>query len=107
MRPVTLALMFMSCAVLASCAHSTGILPAGPNTYTITGRFAPVRGGGDEAEKVVLTKANDFCAGQGRQFVPTMMDPSGNPLNPYGPTGHTVTFTCLLPNDPALAAYQI
>ena len=91
----------------AGCASSTGILPAGPDTYTVSEKFAPVRGGGEEAQRVALTEANEFCAKQGRQFVPAMMGQSGALANPYGPTGYTVTFKCLLPNDPAVAKYQI
>jgi hypothetical protein len=30
-------------AILSGCAASTGILPAGPDTYTVTERFAPIR----------------------------------------------------------------
>jgi hypothetical protein len=74
---------------------------------TLSEKFAPVRGGGDEAERVVLTKANEFCTQQGRAFVAAMMGQSGNMANPYGPTGYTVTFKCLLPNDPAVARYQV
>jgi hypothetical protein len=95
------------CAALGGCASSTGILPAGPDTYTLSKRFAPVRGGGDEAQRDALTKANDYCAQQGRQFVPNNMGQSGNLANPYGPTGYAVTFKCLLPNDPAIAKYQL
>ena len=95
------------CAALGGCASSTGILPAGPDTYTLSERFAPVRGGGDEAQRDALTKANDYCAQQGRQFVPNNMGQSGNLANPYGPTGYAVTFKCLLPNDPAIANYQL
>jgi len=94
-------------AALAGCASSTGILPAGPDTYTLTERFAPVRGGGDEAQRVALGKANEFCAEKGRQFVPNNMGPNANVPNPYGPTGYSVTFKCLLPGDPALAGYQL
>jgi hypothetical protein len=94
-------------SLLGGCAHSTGVLPAGPDTYTLTEKFAPVRGGSGEAERVALTKANDFCAQQGRQFVPAMMGQAGNLTNPYGPTGYSVTFRCLPPNDPAVAAYRI
>lgn len=100
-------LLLGSAAVLVGCASSTGILPAGPDTYTLSEKFAPVRGGGDEAQRVALTEANEFCAKQGRQFVPAMMGQSGALTNPYGPTGYTVTFKCLLPNDPAIAKYQI
>ena len=48
-------------AALGGCASSTGILPAGPDTYTLSERFAPVRGGGDEAQRDALTKANEFA----------------------------------------------
>jgi hypothetical protein len=95
------------CALLAACASSTGILPAGPDTYTLSERFAPVRGGGDEAQRDALTKANDFCAQQSRVFVPNNMGAAGNLANPNGPTGYSVTFRCLPPNDPAVASYRL
>jgi hypothetical protein len=93
-------------ALLTGCASSTGILPAGPETYTLTEKFAPIRGGSDTAEREALTKANDFCTQKGRQFVPNNMGQAGT-TNPYGPTGYTVTFRCLLPNDPAVANYHL
>jgi|SRR5580658_2313494 hypothetical protein len=93
--------------LLCACASSTGILPAGPDTYTLTERLAPIRGGGDAAEADALSKANQFCGDKGRQFAPAMMGNAAGPSNPYGPTGYTVTFKCLLPNDPALANYNL
>jgi hypothetical protein len=89
------------CAALGGCASSTGILPAGPDTYTITERSAPVWGGGVEAQRDVFMKANDFCAQQGRQFVPINIGRAGDA------TGYGVTFKCLLPNDPAIGKLQI
>jgi hypothetical protein len=97
----------LGCIFLAGCASATGVLPAGPDTYTLSEKFAPIRGGGDEAERVALTKANDYCAQQGRQFVPAMMGQAGDLKNPWGPTGYTVTFRCLLPNDPAVAKFHL
>jgi hypothetical protein len=94
-------------AALTGCASSTGILPAGPDTYTISEKVAPIRGGGDAAEREALTQANAYCAQQGRQFVPNNMGQSGALTNPYGPTGYTVTFRCLSPNDPAVANYHL
>jgi hypothetical protein len=88
------------CAALGGCASSTGILPAGPDTYTISERYAAVWGGGNEAQRDVLTRANDFCAQQGRQFVPINMGRAGDVIS-YG-----VTFKCLLANDPAVAKFQ-
>jgi hypothetical protein len=93
--------------LLCGCASSTGILPAGPDTYTLTERLAPIRGGGDAAQADALTKANQFCADKGRQFVPATMGNAVGAPNPYGPTGYTVTFKCLPPNDPAVANYHL
>jgi hypothetical protein len=97
----------IAACTLFGCASSPGILPAGPDTYTLMQKFAPVRGGGEEAQRAVLTEANDFCAQQGRVFVPSTMGQAGNLRNPYGPTGYTVTFKCLLRNDPIVASYQL
>jgi hypothetical protein len=36
---------FVIIIALGGCAMSSGILPAGPNTYTLTERYAPLRGG--------------------------------------------------------------
>lgn len=93
-------------AAFAGCASSTGVLAAGPDTYTLSKRFAPVRGGSTEAQRVALTKANDFCGEKGRVFVPAMMGQSAI-VAEQGPTGYSVTFRCLLPNDPAVAKYRI
>jgi hypothetical protein len=47
------------------------------------------------------------ASSKGGKFVPSNMGPNNLALNPYGATGYTVTFKCLLPNDPAVAAYQL
>jgi hypothetical protein len=94
------------CALLGGCASSTGILPAGPDTYTISERYAPIRGGGVEAQRESLTKASEFCVQQGLQFVPAVMGTSGA-QSPYGPTGYTVTFKCLPQSDAAAKSYQV
>jgi hypothetical protein len=89
-------------AALCGCAMSTGILPAGPDTYTVTERFAPVRSGSTTAEQTALIEANAFCTQQGRVFLPVdMLTPPS--ANPYGPTSYSVTFRCLPPGDPGLA----
>jgi hypothetical protein len=88
-------------AALSGCAMSSGILPAGPDTYTVTERFAPIRGGATTAQQTALTEANSFCAEQGRQFTPLDMKELTS-ANPYGNTSYAVTFRCLLPGDPEL-----
>jgi len=39
--------------------------------------------------------------------VPNNMGEAGNLANPHGPTGYTVTFRCLMANDPAVASYHL
>ncbi len=85
--------------VIGGCARSTGVLPAGPDTYTITEKAAPVRGGSTEAKRVALTKADEFCAEKGRVFAPSIMRENGYDRQ-YGYTGYLVTFRCLPPNAP-------
>jgi hypothetical protein len=88
---------------LTACSMGTGILPAGPDTYTVTERRAPVLGGSTTAQQAAMTEANAFCAQQGRQFLPVdMVTPPS--ANPYGATGYSVTFRCLLAGDPELSA---
>jgi hypothetical protein len=89
---------------IAGCAASTGILPAGPDTYTVTERLAPIRGGVTEAQRVALTEANAFCQQKDRVFVPMTMDEVGGL---YGQHGYSVTFRCLLPDDPAVAKFRL
>jgi hypothetical protein len=98
----SLLIVTTSAVGLSGCASSTGILPAGPDTYTLTERLAIDRGGATEAEKDALSKVNEFCEQQGRKFVPKTM---GQTV--IGHTQYTVTFQCLLPNDPAVAKYQL
>ena len=89
-------------AVLSGCASNGDIIPAGPDTYTLTERFAIDHGGAIEAKKDALIKVNEFCETKGRKFVPNTM---GQAV--IGHTEYTVTFRCLLPNDPEVAKYQL
>jgi hypothetical protein len=89
---------------LTACSMGTGILPAGPDTYTVTERRAPVLGGSTTAQQAAMTEANAFCAQQGRQFLPVDTVALASISNPYGTTGYSVTFRCLLAGDPELSA---
>lgn len=92
--------------VVGGCAATTGVLPAGPDTYTITEKFSPFRGGSTEAKRAALTKANDFCVEKGRVFVPSIMREAGYKPD-YGNTGYMVTFRCLPSNDPNVARNRV
>jgi hypothetical protein len=93
-------------AALTACSMGTGILPAGPDTYTVTEHRAPVLGGSTTAQQAAMTEANAFCAQQRRQFLPVdMLTPRS--ANPYGTTSYSVTFRCLLPGDPELSGSHL
>ena len=79
---------------LTGCAFSTGVVPVGPDTYTVSELRAPVLGGGAEAERVVLAKAGRFCERQGRKVFLLDVRPDGNPNTIYWPTAFDATFQC-------------
>jgi hypothetical protein len=106
MRLEPLACAFGSIALLAGCLPGTGILPAGPNTYTITEKnLGGVFTGTEPAERAALLQANEYCSQQGRQFVPLIM--RGTPSAPAHFPTYTVTFKCLLPGDPEIAKFKL
>lgn len=86
---------------MTSCAASSGILPAGPDTYTVTERFSAIRGGSLTAQKVSMTEASQFCTQQGKEFFPLDMEELPGMTTPVN-TGYSVTFRCLNPGDPEL-----
>jgi putative hemolysin len=111
MRSALLVLPVAGGVILAGCSSDTGTsasaaaIAAGPDTYTMSERFAPVGVDAADAERDTLFKASHYCAQKGRQFVEVSKNLSGNMANPYGPTDFTVTFKCLSPSDPAAAPY--
>lgn len=88
-------------AVLTACAGSTGVLPAGPDTYAVTAKFAPIRGGSIAAQPEALAEAQSYCQSQARVFLAVQMGETA-PRAEFGSTGYQNVFKCLLPGDPAL-----
>jgi hypothetical protein len=83
------------CAVLpalAGCATSSGVLPYGPDTYTLSARRAPVLGGASAARDAALVEANGYCQKMGATFKPVGGQEGGAGL--YGPTSYSLTFRC-------------
>lgn len=94
--------------LLTACSAGSGILPAGPDSYTVTERRAPILGGAMKAKEVALAEANTQCDSRGAQFVPVSEREGAFPLgNPWGQTDYTVIFRCVArvnaANSPALA----
>jgi hypothetical protein len=88
------------------CAMSSGIMPAGPDTYMLSKHNAPIREGAITAQQEALTEANAFCTGQGKVFLPSKMQTPAS-ANPYGPTNLSITFRCLPVDHPDVATYLL
>lgn len=101
-RPPLIMIALALALPLAGCAASSGIIPAGPNTYMLTERFAVVRGGSMEAQRVAMQEANEYCSQKGRVLVPNAADVLPGMMDRKVSTGYTVTFRCLRPDDPAV-----
>src|SRR5579863_8614622 len=97
MRYSPFALFLIAAVSLVGCQMSSGILAAGPNTYTVTERFSPTLGGSMKAQSVALAEANAYCKSQGREMMPLDLKELRGLSDPNGPqTGYSATFRCLL-----------
>jgi hypothetical protein len=66
-------------ATLAGCAASSGVLRAGPDTFTVKATASPGAGGGATAKRNAYTEASQECAKGGKQpdiLSEQMTDPS-------------------------------
>jgi hypothetical protein len=94
------ATLVMFALLAAACVRSTGIIPAGPDTYLVTD-IAPLRGGWASAQKPALNEANAFCAQQDKVFVPVEMGTD------KGETNYSVAFRCLPADHPDVAGFRL
>lgn len=89
-----------TCAVLAACAMSSGILRMGPDTYSVSVAASPARGGTVGAKRVALTEAGQYCAASGKDILVT--NTSAETTTRVGAGTFDVTFRCLAKGDPDL-----
>ena len=84
--------------VLASCAQSYGVVPMGPDTYSVSVTNAGSVDAGP-ARTRALREAGTYCAGIGKQvLVKNINTKPGYP----GAGSADVVFQCLSSSDPAL-----
>lgn len=79
---------------LAGCSGTSGIIPLGPDTFTLSEMRAPAIGGGTAAHQAVLAEAAGFCQRHGKAVLILDGHPDGDPYTPYYPTAYDVTFRC-------------
>lgn len=100
---VKTACLFSFLFLLSGCNTDTGVLPMGPDTYTMSVHKAPILGGADAAESQALKEANQYCLSQNRRFEPTQTEEKSVPFEARnGPTVFSLTFQCLSADDPSL-----
>ena len=88
--------MALTAAVgLSACGASSGIVPVGPDTYSVSEMRAAAIGGGARAEDVALSEAAGFCRRQGRSVALLDTQPGGDPRGYYWPTAFTAIFQCV------------
>jgi hypothetical protein len=78
----------------ASCTETSGVLQAGPDTYTISASARPVRGGAVGAQNAAISEATEFCAKDGKEMVVTHIESKGLQAQ--------VTFRCVAKQAPRL-----
>ena len=96
--PLITALIFS--ILLFGCATSTGVMPAGPDTYTITTN-ARVGLGAAGAIKRAVQDANAYCASSGKKMKTVRTPRLSSRKNFVGddiPT-YNLTFRCLATGD--------
>ncbi|MFP3982872.1 MAG: hypothetical protein ACLFV2_04190 [Desulfurivibrionaceae bacterium] len=82
--------------VLAACTTTSGIVPAGPGKYMISGGNPAIGASGAEIKNELYKKASDFCAEQGKVFEP--LDTSSVDYRVFRGTANAeLTFHCVAP----------
>lgn len=89
---------------ISGCA-SPGVIPAGPDTYSVTsGTSAGFSSAGVREE--VYTLANEFCTERGLVMVPISMDAKDGEMGRHPPSA-TLVFRALRPGDPDIKRVNV
>jgi hypothetical protein len=86
-------LSFIFIISLSSCTTTPGVVPAGPDTYSIM-----VDGKPSSAMATAFRRAEEFSAKQGKVMVP--ISTQATPTSAWSWGGYTLIFRALEPDDP-------
>lgn len=83
---------------LAGCVTTSDVTSMGRDTFMIS---TDARGGFNSSSELTARsaqKANSYCAGLGKQMLPTSIENQG--VRGWTPQENTLMFRCLTANDP-------
>ena len=92
--------LFGVLAALTACASTTGIVPVGPDTYTVSASATAERGGTMGARILAIQQAGRYCTSIGRELLVTNI--TTKTINRFGEGFSDVIFRCLPQGDPDL-----
>ncbi len=99
MRPLPiLAALLLAVLLPSGCASNTGVLPTGPNAYSISVERPALDGGRAAARRVAFTQAAEYCRARSLQSEILEANPFGGYLE--SDTGLDLAFTCVPLNAP-------
>lgn len=90
--------VYFAASLLSGCAVSSGVVPLGPDTFSIEVNLPPSLGASADARRIALTNASQYCNSLGRQMVVI----STNSTRTREASGLSVNFRCLQDGDPDL-----
>ena len=103
MNKVWISASLSTAIMLAGCASSTGVLPVGPDTYSITTGASSARGGMAGARGTALKEAGEYCAKAGKQILVQDISASSSFASGFDISQNSnVIFRCLSDGDPEL-----
>jgi hypothetical protein len=91
---------------LAGCANSSGVLPLGPDTFTVSTSASPGKGGVPAAKRIAYGEARDSCAAQGLRVL-VLSEHSASPSWTEGMARTDLSFRCLREDDPEFKRQRV
>lgn len=98
--PILLTLLL----AIAACSRVTDVTADGKDTYLVG---SEVRGGFSswtEVKALAIKRADDYCAGLGREMVPGPLETHG--VRGWSPQEAEFRFQCLTADDPRIKGYE-
>lgn len=98
MSKLTFSLCTVAAILLAGCANSSGVMKAGPDTFTVATSASPGKGGVPAAKRIAYEEAKAECSKRGLEVF-TLSEKASSPTWTDGMANVELNFRCLRPDD--------